>query len=194
MSRHRIEVSLPSWLDRMMDAPPVLDDTDSRMRWAIDLARRNVVEGTGGPFGALVLDDATGQVLSGGVNLVLPTRNCTAHAEMVAIELAEKTVSSFDLSADGHRTTLVTSVEPCAMCLGAIVWSGVRSVVCGAPSEAATEIGFDEGPRTPRWVDALECRGIQVTRGVLAADATAVLREYAAGGGVIYNAGRRDLT
>ncbi len=190
MSRHRIEVSLPVWLDRVMDEPPVLADTESRMRLAIDLARRNVAAQSGGPFGALVVDDASGQVLAVGVNLVMPARNCTAHAEMVAIELAERVVDSFDLSVDGHRLTLVTSVEPCAMCLGAIVWSGVRSLVCGAPSSAAAEIGFDEGPRPERWVDALECRGIDVVTGVLADEAAAVLRDYADAGGRIYNAGR----
>ena len=190
MSRHRIEVSLPEWLDRLMDDPPVRVDAESRMRLAIDLARRNVAAQTGGPFGALVVEESTGQVLGAGVNLVLPSRNCTAHAEMVAIELAERAVGSFDLSADGHRLSLVTSVEPCAMCVGAIVWSGVQSLVCGAPSSAATEIGFDEGPRPAEWVDALECRGIDVTTGVLAAEAAAVLREYADAGGQIYNAGR----
>lgn len=190
MSRHRIEVSLPEWLDRLMDAPPVLGDAESRMRTAIDLARRNVTAQTGGPFGALVVDETSGQVLGAGVNLVLPSRNCTAHAEMVAIELAERAADSFDLSADGRRLSLVTSVEPCAMCLGAIVWSGVRSLVCGAPSSAAAAIGFDEGPRPERWVDALECRGIDVTTGVLAAEAAAVLHDYADAGGPIYNAGR----
>lgn len=190
MSRHRIEVSLPEWLDRLMDTPPVLVAAEDRMRLAIDLARRNVATQTGGPFGAVVVDEWSGQVLAAGVNLVLPSRNCTAHAEMVAIELAECVVGTFDLSSTEHRLSLVTSVEPCAMCLGAIVWSGVRSLVCGAPSSAAAAIGFDEGPRPDRWIDALECRGIDVTTGVLSAEAGAVLRDYADAGGQIYNAGR----
>jgi len=74
------------------------------------------------------------------------------------------------------------------MCLGAIPWSGVRRVVCGATGEDACAIGFDEGAKPADWVGELRKRGITVVRGVLQTEAQAVLRQYIERGGVIYNA------
>jgi tRNA(Arg) A34 adenosine deaminase TadA len=65
------------------------------------------------------------------------------------------------------------------MCFGAIPWSGVRQLVCGARASDAEAIGFDEGPKPARWVAALEARGIKVVRDIQRAEARAVLREYA---------------
>jgi tRNA(Arg) A34 adenosine deaminase TadA len=187
----RIEIDLPGWLDDALDTPRAAATAEDRMRLAVWIAERNVAEGTGGPFGAVVVEAATGQVVSAGANLVLPSANCTAHAEMVAIELAERVRGSYDLGMAGlPALELVTSVEPCAMCIGALVWSGVTSLVCGAGSGAAADIGFDEGPRARDWVNQLECRGISVRRDVLADEAARVLQRYAAGGGPIYNPGR----
>ena len=82
---------------------------------------------------------------------------------------------------------MVASTEPCVMCLGAVPWYGVRSLLCGARGEDAEEIGFDEGTKPDRWVRSLEKRGIFVTREVLRREAALVLREYAKRGGEIYN-------
>jgi tRNA(Arg) A34 adenosine deaminase TadA len=116
-------------------------------------------------------------------------RNSTAHAEMVALQLAEQRVGSFDLSEAGE-VELVSSVEPCVMCLGAVVWSGVAALVCGARDADARAIGFDEGPKPSDWMGALRARGIDVELGVLHRQAAAVLTDYAAAGGAIYNARR----
>ena len=75
------------------------------------------------------------------------------------------------------------------MCFGAIPWSGVRRLVCGARDEDAREIGFDEGPKLADWTSALNDRGITVLRDILRDDAVAVLQDYISAGGVIYNAG-----
>lgn len=189
--RRRIEIGLPLWLDDVLDDTARLPTTQDRMRLAIELARTNVDQKTGGPFGAVVVEADSGIVLGAGVNLVLASANCTAHAEMVAIELAESTRGSFDLgSRAAAAVELVTTVEPCAMCLGAVVWSGASRLVCGAPSGAAAEIGFDEGPRPADWVDQMERRGIEVVRGVMADSAQQVLTDYVDGGGLVYNASR----
>ncbi len=74
------------------------------------------------------------------------------------------------------------------MCLGAISWSGLRRVVCGAHDEDARTIGFDEGPKPLDWVEELNHRGISVIRDVSREEATEVLRYYAESGGEIYNA------
>jgi len=186
----RVEIALPAWLD---DEPVVLGSRQDRMRHVVALARRNVREGTGGPFGAAVVRADSGEVLGVGVNLVVTARNSTAHAEMVALQIAERRVGRYDLG-DVGPVQLVCSVEPCAMCLGAVVWSGVASLVCGASDADARGIGFDEGPKPADWVAALSTRRIEVQRGLLREDAVAVLQEYAASGGVIYNAARRSAT
>ncbi len=190
MGRRRVEIVVPGWLDRRLDEESLLPTRPEQMRFVIGLARANVREGTGGPFAAAVVEHSSGRVVSAGVNLVMPLGNCTAHAEMVAIELAERAVGEYDLGAGGREHDLVSSVEPCAMCLGAIVWSGVSGLVCGGRDADARAIGFDEGPKTADWVDQLECRGIGVERDVLRPEAVAVLQEYARSGGVIYNARR----
>jgi len=76
------------------------------------------------------------------------------------------------------------------MCFGAVPWSGVTRLVCGARDEDARSIGFDEGPKLANWVEALEQRGITVVRDVLREQAANVLREYADTGGTIYNPGQ----
>jgi tRNA(Arg) A34 adenosine deaminase TadA len=67
------------------------------------------------------------------VNVVV-THNCSIlHAEMVAIALAQKKLGRYDISDEGKSDyELVASTELCAMCFGAIPWSGVTRLVCGA--------------------------------------------------------------
>ena len=162
------------------------------MRFAIALARENVERQTGGPFGAAVFDDK-GRLVAPGVNVVV-TSNCSIlHAEMVAIALAQKKLGRYDIGDEGRRHyALVASTEPCAMCFGALPWSGVTRLVCGARDEDARRIGFDEGPKLPDWHKALQKRGIRVTRDVLREEAVAVLDLYAGLGRPIYNTGRHE--
>jgi len=178
---------LPDWVAELGDLDGlVLPDVEDRMRFVVDLARRNVAEGTGGPFGAAIFERATGRLVAPGVNRVVPARSATAHAEIVAISLAGQVLGTFDLGAGGP-TELVTSVEPCAMCLGAVPWSGVTAVICGARDEDARAVGFDEGDKPAGWIAALGRRDIGVVRDVMRREAAAVLEDYAAAGGVIYN-------
>ena len=81
---------------------------------------------------------------------------------------------------------LFTSCEPCAMCLGATLWSGVSRIVCGATKDDAQAIGFDEGPVFEESYRHLEKAGVQVTRIVLREEAAKVLQRYATSG-LIYN-------
>jgi tRNA(Arg) A34 adenosine deaminase TadA len=159
-------------------------DDESKMTLAIDLAARNVAHG-GGPFGAAVFDTATGAVVSVGANWVVAQRSSLLHAEVTAIAFAQARLGTHTLA--GAARELVSSSEPCAQCLGATAWSGVRRIVCGAAASDAEAIGFDEGPRPLDWEAELERRGIRVTRGVLAARARSVLRDYSTRGGLIYN-------
>jgi tRNA(Arg) A34 adenosine deaminase TadA len=159
------------------------------MRFVIQLARTNVTAQTGGPFGAAVFETKTGRLIAVGVNVVEPTNCSLAHAEVVALANAHRILRQFDLGAPGMPTlTLVTSCEPCAMCYGAILWSGVRKVVCAARGSDSAAIGFDEAPKPKNWVATLEDRGISVTRDICRDEAIAVFQRYRHIGGRIYNA------
>lgn len=184
-----IVIRLPDWIDSMPElTAKSYPDQEARMRLVIGLARRNMRRGTGGPFGAAVFDMRTHRVIAPGVNMVVPLSCSIVHAEMVAMALAQQIAEHYDLGASEQTATeLVCSTEPCAMCLGAIPWSGVRRLVCGARDEDARRVGFDEGPKDPDWPGALKTRGISVVRNVLRTEAAAVLNDYAAAGGVIYN-------
>jgi len=189
----RVVLELPSWLQTLADRQTqMFDDIEARMSFAIELARLNIEHATGGPFGAAIFETDTGRLIAPGVNLVEPSHCSIAHAEMVAIALAQQTLGVYDLSQGGRLCELVTSTEPCAMCLGAVPWSGVCRIVCGARGEDACAIGFDEGVKPADWIGALENRGIEVTRDVLRDEARAVLQHYHTSGGLIYNAHRDD--
>lgn len=161
----------------------MVEDSDTaRMQFVLELVRRQIGHGSGGPFAAAVFA-ADGTLLSVGVNLVEPAQCSLLHAEMVAIALAQRQLGRYDLAG----ATLVCSTEPCAMCFGAVPWSGVSRLVCGARDADARAIGFDEGAKLPDWPEALRARGIGLVRDVLRDDAAALLQEYARRGGHIYN-------
>jgi tRNA(Arg) A34 adenosine deaminase TadA len=108
---------------------------------------------------------------------------------MLAFMMAQQRLRSYTLAAPGMaENELVTSCEPCAMCLGGALWSGVRHIVCGAAREDATRLEFEEGPVFPQSYTYLEQRGITITRNVLRDEAKGVLEAYRARGGKIYNA------
>jgi len=184
-----VTLRLPGWVGELSpDGDRVYRTVEDRMRFAVELSRLNVGYGTGGPFGAAIFERETGRLLAPGVNLVVGSGCSVFHAEMVAIMVAQKVVGTFDLGADNLPSyELVTTTEPCAMCLGATPWSGVRHLVCGARDEDARAVGFDEGSKMSEWVGSLEDRGISVERNVLREEAVAVLREHAERGGEIYN-------
>ena len=184
-----LRIALPDWLDGLVDWERTYDTDDERMALAIALARRNVEQGSGGPFGAVVVEAERGRVVAVGVNSVTRLNNSVLHAETLAIMLAQRRVGSYTLNAAGLPAhELVTSCDPCAMCLGATLWSGVRRLVCGARREDAGALGFDEGPVFPASFEYLGARGIEVVRGVRAAEAAGVLELYRREGGEIYNA------
>ena len=184
----RIEIAYPGWVAKEVDWSRRYIGDDERMRVAIAVARTNVERGSGGPFGAAIFERDSGALISVGMNLVVPSNNSTLHAEMVAIMMAEARVKSYTLgAAELPAHELVTSCEPCAMCLGAALWSGVKRLACGATRDDAKRIQFDEGPVFPQSYAYLRDRGIEIVRGVLREEARAVLEWYRAQGGVIYN-------
>jgi tRNA(Arg) A34 adenosine deaminase TadA len=124
--------------------------------------------------------------------MVVPGKCSILHAEIVAVAFAQKILGRYDIGDSGKFSyNLVTSAEPCAMCLGAVPWSGVNRLICGARDQDARNVGFDEGSKLPNWAAELESRGIVVLKDVLRNEAATVLREYASNGGLIYNSGNQ---
>ena len=183
-----VYVDLPDWVSDIAERGRVYRDDESRMRLAIALSRANVEHGTGGPFGAAIFERASGRLVAVGMNSVLRLNNSTLHGEMVAFMMAQREVGAFSLSAPGQpEHELFTSCEPCAMCLGATLWSGVRRVVYGAGREDASRLNFEEGPVFPASYAYLEERGIEIVRDVLRDEARVVLELYRQKNGKIYN-------
>ena len=106
------------------------------MEIANDLAKNNLIDNSGGPFGACIVKD--GIIIGKGSNKVLGTNDPTAHAEIVAIREACKTLNTYDLSG----SILYTTCYPCPMCLSAIIWSNIKTVYYGNTKEDASDIGF----------------------------------------------------
>jgi tRNA(Arg) A34 adenosine deaminase TadA len=181
-----ILIALPAWISDLVHPERVYRDDLARMKLAVELSGRNIEHGTGGPFGAAVFESDTGRLVGVGVNTVVPARNAVLHAEIVAFMIAQQRIGSYTLAGGAHE--LFTSCEPCAMCLGATLWSGVRRVVWAATREDANRIAFDEGPVFAASHEYLRARGIALESGPLRAEARAVLERYGSGGGAIYNA------
>jgi len=181
-------VILPQWVHNILPGSEVVcSSVEERMDLAITLAANNI-RNNGGPFGAAVFEQQSGRLVAPGINLVLQSNCSVVHAEIVAIMLAQQKVASFDLGAEGLPDyQLVSTTEPCAMCLGAIPWSGINSLVCGARDEDARSIGFDEGDKPDAWFKKLQARSISVTRDILRDKARAVMQQYVDEGGIIYN-------
>ncbi len=105
---------------------------------AIQQAEENIITGKGGPFGAVVVRD--GKIIAAVGNRVTSTNDPTAHAEVVAIREACKTLDTFDLSG----CEIYASCEPCPMCLGAIMWSRIDKLYYAADRTDASRAGFDD--------------------------------------------------
>lgn len=184
-----IRIDYPAWVDDVVEWDRRYATDQEKMRLAVALSRENVVRDTGGPFGAAIFERDTGRLVAVGMNSVVRLNNCTLHGEMVAFMMAQQRLNSFTLAAPNLPAhELVTSCEPCAMCLGATLWSGVKRVVCGAAREDATRLNFEEGPVFPESYRYLEDRGITIVHGVCRDEARAVIELYRARSGKIYNA------
>ncbi len=186
----KIELTQPDWLVReFQKLPAQIADVPDRMRVVIRFSRLNFERQTGGPFAAGIFEEESGRVVALGVNRVVPDNVSSAHAEILAISLAQCVLKTFDLGGPqlpAHQ--LVVNARPCAMCFGAIPWSGVRSVVIGATGQQVEQLtGFDEGPIHPQWQQQLRDRGIRVMENILVEEAVDVLKEFGASGQPVYN-------
>ena len=106
------------------------------MELAKALADDNLITNAGGPFGACVVKD--GKIIGNGSNHVLMNNDPTAHAEVMAIRDACKTLKSYDLTG----CEIYTSCFPCPMCFSAIIWANIKTIYYGNTQTEAADIGF----------------------------------------------------
>ena len=103
------------------------------LKLAIELARQARADGNH-PFGALLVMD--GRVVLTATNTVITGQDPTAHAENNLVGQAIRQFSPDQIA----RCVLYASCEPCAMCVGAMYWAGIRSVVYGLPAEELAKL------------------------------------------------------
>ena len=141
-----------------------------------------------GPFLAAIYDDK-GNLIAKAQNSVIPSCDCTNHAEMNAIRLAQKKLNTYDLSK--YNLSIYVTAEPCIMCAGAIMWSGLKNVYFSVYSKDVENItGFDEGYK-PNWISQFKKRGINVYGGIEQELGKQILSEYVNEGNTIYKPARK---
>ena len=195
MKKNSLPLSLPEWSDDFLKQYQFrLVSNEERMRFVLKLTLQNIEKTTGGPFGAAVFERESGQLVSVGVNVVLNQGCSAAHAEMMAIMLAQQELGTHDIGiAELPEFQLVTSGKMCAMCLGSVVWSGVREVLASAqPEDVENIVGFDEGPAPADYDQQLEKRGISIIPSFLREEGCEVLQRYVDLEGVVYNPSRNS--
>jgi tRNA(adenine34) deaminase len=122
------------------------------------------------PVGAVIIDPATGQVVARAHNQPIGRNDPTAHAEILALRAAAKAVGNYRLSG----LSLFVTLEPCAMCAGAISHARIGRLVFGADDEKGGAVAHG-----PRFFDQPTCHWRPaVVRGVLGAESAALLRGF----------------
>lgn len=181
MEMRRIVLDQPGWVGARVDAAlaagPLATD-DARVALALDLARENARRG-GAPFGALVVERATGRVVAAAANAVARHQSTSWHAELLAMAhataaLGRPALGGEDAPDGGYE--LVTSCAPCPLCLTAAILAGVSRVVQAARREDAQAAGFDDGPPFEEGVAALAARGIALVADVRREEGAGVLK------------------
>ena len=188
----QLHLTLPVWVRDTVDATRTYASDEAKVALAIELSRHNVDARSGGPFGAAVFGPGD-RLVAVGVNRVLPQSCSVAHAETMAVMLAQQRAQRSRLNVDDAGGAapgpfvLATSAQPCCQCYGAMFWAGIDRLLIGARSEDVMRLTeFDEGPLPADWAGELERRGIAVVRDLLRERACDVLRDYGEHGGAFY--------
>ena len=145
------------------------------------------IENGCGPFLAAIYDE-NGNLIAKEANSVV-NKNCSNnHAEMNTIKKAQEILGAYDLSK--HNLSLYVTAEPCIMCIGGIMWSGIKNVFYSVSSKKVEKItGFDEGFK-PNWLKEFKKRGIVVYGNIESKLGEAVLEKYLENNGKIYKPNR----
>lgn len=136
-----------------------------------------------GPFYAIIYDDK-GNVIAQSANSVVQEKCCLYHAEINTIQLAHKKFKQYDLAP--YNLSIYINAEPCIMCSGAIMWSGIKRVFYSVPSKDVEKItGFDEGYK-PDWINEFKKRNITVYGNIESEMGKQIMRDYMSQGKEVY--------
>lgn len=136
-----------------------------------------------GPFYAEIYDK-NGNFVVASSNSVVEDKCCLFHAEVNTIKKAHDKFKEYSLAPED--LTIYVNAEPCIMCAGAIMWSGIKTVYFGVPSSEVEKItGFDEGYK-PNWIKEFKKRGITVYGNIEPLAGKKVLKDYVNSGKEIY--------
>lgn len=136
-----------------------------------------------GPFLAAIYDENY-NLISKERNSVVKSNLSLAHAEINTIKAAEEKLKTYNLAP--YSLSIYITSEPCIMCLGAIMWAGIKKIYYSAPSISVEKItGFDEGFK-PNWIEEFKKRGIKVFPDIEKIEGERILEKYVKLNGVIY--------
>lgn len=148
---------------------------------------QNYVENGCGPFVAAVYDEG-GNLVAKCANTVVNDNCSNSHAEINVIKKAQEIFNTYDLSK--YNLSLYVTSEPCMMCLGAILWSGIKAVYFGVPSVDVEKItGYDEGYK-PNWIEEFFKKGVIVYGNIESEIGKKALNNYILEGNIIYKPSR----
>lgn len=143
-----------------------------------------------GPFGAAIYDE-NGTLIAEEFNSVVNDNCSSCHAELNTIKAAQQKLRTYDLSK--YNASIYVTAEPCIMCMGGIMWSGIKNVYYGVSSKDVEGItGFDEGFK-PGWYGEFLNRGIFVCGNIEAGKGKDVLYSYVKQNNIIYKPSRQDI-
>lgn len=151
----------------------------------LDLQKENakLIEEGYGPFLAAIYDK-NGNLIAKMPNTVAKDQCCICHAEVNTIRKAHEKLKTYDLAP--LDLSIYVTAEPCIMCAGAIMWSGIKRVFYSVNSSDVESItGFDEGFK-PDWINEFSKRNIEVYGEIEAEAGREVLRKYVSTGKEIY--------
>ena len=144
---------------------------------------KNFTKKGSGPFVAAIYD-SKGNLIVKVANSVVNENCSNNHAEMNAIKAAEKKLKTYDLAP--YNLSLYVTAEPCMMCIGGIMWSGIKEVYYSVPSKDVEKItGFDEGFK-PNWFNEFKKRGIVVYGNIDVETGKQELKNYVEAGKKVY--------
>ena len=142
------------------------------MQLAIDDCRSGFATGDGGPFGACIVKD--GAVIATGHNRVLADNDPTAHAEMMTIRKAAKSLGSWDLSG----CEIYSTTEPCPMCFAAIHWARIGVIYMGTRIADVAALGFSELALSNEQIKSLAGLEVTLTTGLLQEECRRLLTDW----------------
>lgn len=151
-----------------------------------DLCEQNIAaQNLGfGPFAAAICDEK-GKIIAQDNNSVLRDNCSICHAEINVIKKVQEKYHTYNLSP--YNLSILITAEPCMMCLGAIMWSGIKNIYFGTPSSEVEQItGFDEGYK-PNWIKIFENKGIKIIGNICPDICKEVLIKYVSSGKIIYS-------